>query len=223
MYKLLIFFLFISLNLSAQITGTYVFHKNQREHLIRLTFENQQLKAYVYSNEQRRWNQAEMLRTNLEEKYFKFKNRHGVIYHAYVFDERLLLLIDLHGNTWRYSKQFVNEPPVPQPGNPGEIVIQHDCVSTIPNSDFNNLVNHINELDFDKTKLSTAKSSIRNTCISAEQAAKLTSLMSFEDTKLDFAKYAYQFTFDKHNYHYVFKVLEFSKSADELSKFINQK
>lgn len=223
MFRFYLFLLLISVAFTAQcqLSGVYVFHKNQIEYRIKIVSENHHIKLLTYTNDQKKWNPAQIIKLNIEDNYIKFKNWQGITYHAYIFDNRLLLLIDLHGNTWRYSKLINGHENSQQ--TRADFLTEQNCMNIIPSSDFKKLVTNIMELEFDKTRLSTAKSSIRNSCISAEQAATLTSLLSFEDSKLDFAKFAYQYTYDKHNYHLVLKNFELSKNVEELNRFISQK
>lgn len=45
-------------------------------------------------------------------------------------------------------------------------------------------------------------------------------LFSFEDTRLDLAKYAYGYTFDIGNYYQINDAFTFSSSIDELNSYI---
>jgi len=47
-------------------------------------------------------------------------------------------------------------------------------------------------------------------------------LFSFEDDKLEFAKYAYGFVYDPENYYQVYDVFDFSSSVDSLKKYISE-
>lgn len=78
----------------------------------------------------------------------------------------------------------------------------------------------ISESSFDDTKLSTAKSIISSNCMSADQVAEICKLLSFEESKLDFAKYAYRYTTDQKNYFKVNNVFSFSSSKEQLNDYI---
>jgi hypothetical protein len=47
-------------------------------------------------------------------------------------------------------------------------------------------------------------------------------MLSFESTRLDFAKFAYTYTLDKENYYMVNNAFSFSSSVAELNNFIGQ-
>ena len=47
-------------------------------------------------------------------------------------------------------------------------------------------------------------------------------LFNFEASKLDFAKFAYKYTYDQKNYYKVNDAFEFESSISELTTFIGQ-
>lgn len=77
----------------------------------------------------------------------------------------------------------------------------------------------IQQTGFDETKLSTAKEIAGANCLYAAQVAEICKLFGFEETKLDFAKYAYKRCIDPQNYFKVNTVFGFDSSKEELSKF----
>jgi len=87
-------------------------------------------------------------------------------------------------------------------------------------ADFLDAKKTINESSFDETKLSSAKSIISSNCVSVDQVISICNLFSFEDKKLEFAKFAYGRTTDPRNYFKVANVLTFSDSKEELNEFI---
>lgn len=93
------------------------------------------------------------------------------------------------------------------------------CYRAMNSSDFMAAKKSIQDASFENTKLSTAKSIAAANCLSADQVASLCGLFNFEDSKLEFAKYAYKRTVDKKNYFKVSSVFSFDSSKEELSKF----
>ena len=93
----------------------------------------------------------------------------------------------------------------------------------MPAADFNKAFAVIQKETFDNSKLSTAQqvASRNNLCVS--QIVQICKLFTYEKTKLDFAKYAYQFCVDKNNYFQLNEVFSFTNSKDELRKFIDGK
>jgi hypothetical protein len=114
------------------------------------------------------------------------------------------------------------QPPVrpTRPNNPP--TSSASCMNRWPMSsaDFNGAKNAIDESSFDETKLSTAKSIVSSNCLSTDQVIQLCNMFSFEDNKLEFAKFAYAYTTDPRNYFKVGTVLTYSTSKEELNRFI---
>lgn len=76
---------------------------------------------------------------------------------------------------------------------------------------------------FDDTRLKVAKQVISNNYFNAAQVKELASLFSFEDSKLQIAKYAYDYTVDKGNYFVVNDAFSFSSSKEELMNYIQNR
>lgn len=95
-----------------------------------------------------------------------------------------------------------------------------NCRVPMNSADFLDAKKTINASTFEDTKLSTAKSVLASNCISVEQVISICNLFSFEDKKLDFAKFAYSRTTDPRNYFKVVNVLTFSDSKEELNDYI---
>ncbi|MCW3124476.1 MAG: hypothetical protein JWO03_134 [Bacteroidetes bacterium] len=104
---------------------------------------------------------------------------------------------------------------------PAAVVVSNDgpCAYPMSNNDYQSAKASINNTGFDETKLKSAKSIISNNCMYANQIADICRLFGFEETKLDFAKYAYQFCYDRKNYFKVNDVFGFDSSKEELSRF----
>ena len=75
---------------------------------------------------------------------------------------------------------------------------------------------------FENTKLSIAKQAIIGNYFSAQQVMEMMQLFSYENNKLDIAKYAYRFAADKNNYYQVADALGYSVSKEELMRYIQQ-
>lgn len=97
--------------------------------------------------------------------------------------------------------------------------IVSDCPVLTP-KEYNEVRNTIKNVSFDDERLSTAKLILNSSCMTSNQIAELTGLFSFESSRLEFAKYAYSFCTDQHNYFRVGEQLSFSSSRTELNEFI---
>ena len=94
------------------------------------------------------------------------------------------------------------------------------CSWPMSNQDFAGVKNSISSKSFEDSKLTMAKQVINSNCLFSQQVKEIMMLFSFEDTKLDLAKYAYGFTFDLGNYYKVNDALDFESSIDELNAYI---
>lgn len=75
---------------------------------------------------------------------------------------------------------------------------------------------------FEKSRLEIAKSSIDRNNFSTLQVRDLLLLFSFENSKLDLAKYAYGKVVDKNNFFQVYDVFSFSSSKEDLANYIRR-
>ena len=99
------------------------------------------------------------------------------------------------------------------------------CNGTYPmtSGDFSSAVSTIKGQSFDDTRLSTAKQIAGGNCLSATQIADICKIFGFEQSKLDFAKFAYEHCTERSNYFKVNNVFGFSSSVDELNEYISSR
>lgn len=95
------------------------------------------------------------------------------------------------------------------------------CPWPMESNDFESAKRSISAKDFEDSKLTIAKQVIRNNCLVADQVREIMGLFDFESTKLDFAKFAYHYTYDLGNYFKVNDAFDFESSIDELNEYIN--
>lgn len=84
------------------------------------------------------------------------------------------------------------------------------------------LIRTLRRQSFDDNKIKTAKTTIRKGFVYAEDVKKLIGIFSFDDKKLDLAKFCYRYCIDQQNYFVVTEGFTFSSNADELNDFIDQ-
>lgn len=84
---------------------------------------------------------------------------------------------------------------------------------------FNEVVQSIQAKSFDDSKLTMAKQVINTNCMTSSQVKRLMLLFSFEDTRLDLAKYAYGYTYDIGNYYQLNDAFTFESSIEELNEY----
>jgi len=122
-----------------------------------------------------------------------------------------------HPNMPDYS-QTPPPPPAPQP----DVIVLPAHQFCTPDK-FANIKNIISSESFESNKLDIAKQVTSSNILTANQITEIALLFSFEDNKLDYLKFAYDFCFDKQNYYLVNEALTYSSSKEELNKFILSK
>jgi hypothetical protein len=118
----------------------------------------------------------------------------------------------------------VNEPvgvigqpvPVALPGYAGPV----GCAWPMAPADFNSVKNSISSKTFEDSKLTIAKQVVGSNCLLCSQVKEIMMLFTYEDTKLDFAKFAYGHTYDIGNYYMLNDAFTFESSIDELNEYI---
>jgi hypothetical protein len=121
-----------------------------------------------------------------------------------------------HGNYpgyGNYPPPGQGNPPPPQPSPTHNTACMHP-------TDFSRALSTIQQESFENSKLNVAKQMTSNNRLCVSQIMQICGLFSFENTKLDYAKYAYLFCVDKNNYYQVNEIFSFSSSKDELRKYV---
>jgi len=90
-------------------------------------------------------------------------------------------------------------------------------------ADFREAQGSIDKQKFSDTKITLAKQVIKNSCMTSDQVRDLLKLFSFENDRIEVAKYAYAFVYDSDKYYKVNDAFQYSSSVDELNKFINSR
>jgi len=92
-------------------------------------------------------------------------------------------------------------------------------------SEFEEIKKNIQEEISDEQKVRVAKFSMKNTgYFSSQQVAELVALISFDKEKLDLAKFAYDYTYDRYQYYTkVSRSLKTNESKKELFDYLESK
>lgn len=111
-----------------------------------------------------------------------------------------------------------NQPIAIQDNNP-------TCVNRRPMnpSDFNSALATIRNQGFDETRLKTSKQIAQSNCLNTNQIIAICQIFGFEDSKLDFAKFAFDACVEPRNYFKINDVFEFSSSVDELTDYVSRR
>lgn len=131
-----------------------------------------------------------------------------------------------HSHTTTTTTSSSSTPPPPPPPPPSYLpgyTGPVGCPVPMNPGDFADLKNTIASKDFEDTRMTIAKSVLKNHCLFVSQVKDLMGLFTFENTKLDFAKYAYGYTYDQGNYFKVNDMFDFETSISDLDKYINSR
>ncbi|MBK6641612.1 MAG: DUF4476 domain-containing protein [Bacteroidetes bacterium] len=119
------------------------------------------------------------------------------------------------------SSGYATPPPPPPPaylpGYNGAI----GCPVPMMPQDFESMKSSINSKTFEESKMTIAKQILNNNCLLSGQVREIMMLFTFEDSRLDFAKYAYGRTYDIGNYYKVNDAFTFESSIEDLDSYIS--
>lgn len=102
---------------------------------------------------------------------------------------------------------IVVEEPAPCPAlGPGE---------------FSDACSSIRAKSFSDSKMTLAKQIIRSHCVTSVQVRDMIELFSFEDDRLEFAKFAYDYTIDPEHYYKVNDAFTFESTIEDLDEYLN--
>lgn len=105
------------------------------------------------------------------------------------------------------------------PGYSGSV----GCAWPMENDEFISVKESIASKTFEDTKLSTAKQIAKAKCFTADQVKQTMDLFTYEESRLDFAQFAWDKTFDIDNYYKVNDAFQFELTIEELQEFIDSK
>lgn len=111
----------------------------------------------------------------------------------------------------------------------GEVIKEKEVVSgeckykIIKPDDFKELKHDINNRSFESTNLSIVKTAIDKNFFSSEQIKEILSYFTFENNKVEIAKYSYKKICDKNNFFKVYDAFNFESSIEEIKNYISDK
>ena len=173
----------------------------------------------------------------------KRKKHHGhgffvkTIYQGYInIPSRKKVLMRVKGKN-QLSFKFIKKPHnnhhgVEQNGNNGTHAhegygsnghqdgygFQPSCMNS---GSFNRLLEAIENEPFDNGKLNVAKQAVALNHFNTEQVALIMDQFTFDNSKLEFSKLAYNKTVDKENYFLISSKFTFNSNANKLSEYIS--
>jgi len=97
----------------------------------------------------------------------------------------------------------------------------NNCPWPMSNEDFSSAKQSIKSKSFEDSKFTVAKQILGSNCMLSSQVKEIMMLFDFENTRLDFAKFAWGKTFDPGNYYKLNDAFQFESSIDDLNKYID--
>ncbi|MDA3820048.1 MAG: DUF4476 domain-containing protein [Candidatus Delongbacteria bacterium] len=94
------------------------------------------------------------------------------------------------------------------------------CHTPMSSMDFEEAKQSIESKDFEDSKLKIAKRIAKSDCLTSSQVKTIMALFDFEDSRLEFSKFAYEYVYDPHKYYIVNDAFEFEMSIDELDEYL---
>lgn len=117
------------------------------------------------------------------------------------------------------------EPPMPPTPHEEMVIpvpvppIQPEPMGMSP-KDFGEAYAMIQRESFDDTRLTIAKQVVVNNKMMVNQIAQIARLFSFENNRLEFAKFAYPYCIEKNKYYLLYDVFDHDSSKHELNEYI---
>ncbi len=97
------------------------------------------------------------------------------------------------------------------------------CYVPMDSRAFEDVKKSILNKDSEDDRLIVAKQIVRTRCLSSSQMLAMAKIFDFEASRLDFAKFAYDYTTDPQNYYLVNEAFDFSESIRMLDEYIQSK
>lgn len=101
--------------------------------------------------------------------------------------------------------------------------VAQGCVTAMTSADFSRAKTSVQNQSFSESRMKTAKQFTRANCLNVNQIREIMDLFSFDDDRLEYAKFAYDFCVDKRNYFQLSDGFKFSGSSDSLNDFLDSK
>ncbi len=95
--------------------------------------------------------------------------------------------------------------------------------ASMNSNDFNSALIAIKKQNFDDSAMKTARQVVSVNCLNVDQIIQIANVFRFEDNKLEFAKYAYDYCIEPRNYFKLNGIFTFSSNSDELSDYVQGK
>ncbi len=124
------------------------------------------------------------------------------------------------------SSSTINSAPqtnVPTQTIGAETVSTGGCDAPMPSGELNSALASMEAKSFEDSKITLAKQFTKANCLSADQIKSVMQKFTFEDNKLEYAKFAYDYCLDQPSYYKVNDAFQFELTIDELDEYLESK
>ncbi len=97
------------------------------------------------------------------------------------------------------------------------------CRNLLTQEDVDRLADAMKSRSFESTKLTIAREAVRTGSIVAEDLKFILGQFDYESTRVEFAKFAYDYVCDREHFYYVYDAFEFDSSVRELEEYTSRR
>ena len=97
------------------------------------------------------------------------------------------------------------------------------CPQPMSIYDFKDAQNSIQSTSFEDSKITLVKQICKGSCVTSEQLREFLKMFTYEVSRIEIAKHAYDFVFDPERYYIINEAFQFSSSIDELNQYIENR
>lgn len=164
--------------------------------------------------------QAMKFATLIQQENIRFEFLRSTVSHVYDVDNYVAVNQLLTNQSYKNSIISLLTPGTTY--NPPTNTNTGNC--QVPDEEFKKILDRVRGASFDSEKMTTAQTIMKaKKCFTAAQVRELVKLFSFSKSKMDMAKFSYDYTSDKDNYFVVADAFTFAGDKEELFRFIDSK
>ncbi len=116
--------------------------------------------------------------------------------------------------------EVITQTLLPNPEVTLSVIPPATVVTAMADTDYNDMLKSVKKESLESTKLEMAKTFFGNQHLSSAQVLGIVKVFSLENSKVNFAKFAYSRTIDKPNYYKVYDAFSLSGSKKDMSEYI---
>ncbi|WP_114777595.1 DUF4476 domain-containing protein [Botryobacter ruber] len=121
--------------------------------------------------------------------------------------------------TETYPGDYPTEAPAPEPAEKKDGF----CQNMLSKYDLDKLVTTIKARESESTRMAIAREAISKNSILSEDLKILLEQFEFETSRLEFAKFAFDYVCDKERFYYVYDAFKFDTSIKELQNYTSRR